>query len=106
MHLSTRARGFLVILAATAALLTAYGLGRSAERSGRGLALASSVFAQGSNNGSQRKTYYPNTEELGSDEMRVISLVQHSNDHCDSLSGRAGAGSHVPSGHGKRGLPE
>ena len=63
MHLSTRARGFLVVPGAIAALSAAYLIGRSAERSGRDLALVSSVFAQGSSDGSERKTYYPNTEE-------------------------------------------
>ncbi len=73
MQQSSRVRRFAVALVMIGAFSAAYALGRSDERSGRDLAPVP-AFAQEAGDGLKRKTYYPNTEELAPNEMRVISL--------------------------------
>ena len=63
----------LTVVVVAGVIAAAYFMGRSDERAGRDLGLVGTAIAKG-HQGLARKTYYPNTEELGPNEMRVISL--------------------------------
>ena len=75
--MSKRTRQRAAVLAAVGLVAAlAYLQGRSDERGGRGLAFAggkADAFARATKALPERDAYFPNSEDLGPDEMRIIS---------------------------------
>ena len=69
-------RSSAIVIGLILVVTAAYNLGRFDERSGNGVAHAQGkddALARATRAQPNRDAYFPNTEDLGSDEMRVIA---------------------------------